>query len=54
MTILESIKNDVRKIIENDSAHDFEHILRVYHNAQKILKKEKAKQKISFKCCIAS
>ena len=46
MTILESIKNDVRKIIENDSAHDFEHIMRVYHNAQKILKKEKANKKL--------
>jgi uncharacterized protein len=46
MSILESIKNDVRKIIENDSAHDFGHVMRVYRNAQKILKNEKANKKL--------
>ena len=46
MIILNCIQNDVRKIIANDPAHDFDHIMRVYHNAQKILKKEKAKKKL--------
>ena len=46
MIILNCIQNDVRKIIANDPAHDFDHIMRVYHNAQKILKKEKANKKL--------
>jgi uncharacterized protein len=32
--------------MDNDPAHDFEHIMRVYHNAQKIVKKEKANPKL--------
>jgi uncharacterized protein len=32
--------------MENDSAHDFEHTMRVYKNAQKICKKEKANEKL--------
>ena len=31
---------------ENDSAHDFEHVMRVYKNAQKIGKKENANMKL--------
>ena len=31
---------------KNDSAHDFEHIMRVYKNAQKIGKKEKVNMKL--------
>jgi uncharacterized protein len=46
MTVLDSIRNDVQKIMSNDSAHDFEHIVRVYKNAQKISKKEKADEKL--------
>ena len=46
MTILDLLKNEVKKRIENDSAHDFNHILRVYNNAQKICKKEKANEKL--------
>ena len=46
MTVLNLLKDDVEKIIENDSAHDFDHILRVYKNAQKICKKEKANEKL--------
>jgi len=38
---------EVRKRVENnDTAHDFEHIMRVCKNAQKIAKKEGANQKI--------
>ena len=46
MKILDSIKNDVKRIIENDPAHDFEHVMRVYKNAQKICKKENANEKL--------
>ncbi|KAF6249240.1 HD domain-containing protein [Marine Group I thaumarchaeote] len=46
MNVLDSIKNEVKKRTENDSAHDFEHTMRVYKNAQKICKKEKANEKL--------
>jgi len=46
MSVLDSITNDVRKIIVNDSAHDFEHIMRVYKNAQKLCKQEKVNEKL--------
>lgn len=46
MKVLDSIKNEVKEIIDNDSAHDFEHIMRVYKNAQKMCKKEKANEKL--------
>ena len=46
MKVLDSIKNEVKRIMKNDSAHDFEHTLRVYKNAQKICKKEKANEKL--------
>jgi len=46
MHVLNSISNDVKKIIENDSAHDFEHLMRVYKNAQKLCKKELVNEKL--------
>jgi len=46
MKVLDSLKNEVKKRIENDSAHDFEHTMRVYKNAKKICKKEKANEKL--------
>jgi len=46
MKVLDSLKNEVKKRIENDPAHDFEHTIRVYKNAQKICKKEKANEKL--------
>jgi len=46
MRVLDSLKNEVKKRIENDPAHDFEHTMRVYKNAQKICKKEKANEKL--------
>jgi len=46
MKVLDSIKNEVIKIMDNDPAHDFDHVMRVYNNAQKIVKKEKANQKL--------
>ena len=46
MKVLDSLENEVKKRIENDPAHDFEHTMRVYKNAQKICKKEKANEKL--------
>ena len=46
MKVLDSLKDEVKKRINNDTAHDFEHVMRVYKNAQKICKKEKANKKL--------
>ena len=44
MKTFDSLKKEVKKIMENDPAHDFEHVMRVYKNAQNICKKEKANE----------
>ena len=46
MKVLDSIKNEVKEIMDNDSAHDFEHVMRVYKNAQKICTLENANEKL--------
>ena len=46
MNVLHSIKNEIIKIMDNDPAHDFDHIMRVYTNAKKIVKEEKADEKL--------
>ena len=46
MSVLDLIKIDIKKIIHNDPAHDFDHIMRVYKNAQQIIKKEKVNEKL--------
>ncbi len=46
MSTLNSLKNEVEKIMGNDSAHDFAHIMRVYKNAKTISKQEKANEKL--------
>ncbi len=47
MPKLEDLKKEVAKKMEkNDLAHDFEHIMRVYKNAQKIGMKEKVNMKL--------
>ncbi|MCV0372093.1 MAG: HD domain-containing protein [Nitrosarchaeum sp.] len=46
MNDIKSLQDMVRKKIKNDSAHDFNHIMRVYKNAQKLCKKEKANEKL--------
>ncbi len=44
---LEKLKIEVQRMMKNhDSAHDFEHTMRVYKNAQKIGKKENANMKL--------
>ena len=35
MKVLDSLKNEVEKGMENDSAHDFEHTMRVYKKCSK-------------------
>jgi len=46
MNILKKLENEVKEKLENDSAHDFEHINRVYNNAKKLAIKEKANTKL--------
>ena len=46
MNVIDSIKNKVKEIMDNDSAHDFDHVMRVYGNAQKICKQEKVNEKL--------
>jgi uncharacterized protein len=43
---LRALQAEVAKIIQNDPAHDYSHIMRVYKNAQKISKHEKANQRL--------
>lgn len=46
MNVVDSIKNEVKEFMDDDSAHDFDHVMRVYKNAQKICKTEKADEKL--------
>ena len=46
MAVLDLLKKDIKKIMKNDSAHDFDHVMRVYKNAQQISKKEKVNEKL--------
>lgn len=43
---LERLREHVQKRLENDTAHDFEHIMRVLKNAMMIAKKEKADSRV--------
>ena len=47
MNQLNQLRADVEKIMQNDPAHDFEHIMRVYKNSEKLCRKEKIKPKLS-------
>ncbi len=46
MTVINSLKDEVKKIMDNDIAHDFEHVMRVYKNAKKICQQEKVNEKL--------
>ena len=46
MNQINEIRQDVEKIMKNDPAHDFDHIMRVYKNAEKLCRKEKVKPKL--------
>lgn len=44
---IKKLKAEVQKrLVKNDPAHDFEHIMRVYKNAERIGKKEKANMRL--------
>jgi uncharacterized protein len=46
LNVIDSLKNEIKLKISNDSAHDFDHIMRVYKNAKKICKNEKVNPKL--------
>jgi len=46
MKILELLKKEVKSKMTGDSAHDFEHIMRVYKNAERLCLKEKVNSKL--------
>lgn len=46
MKVVDLLKKQVQKRMKTDPAHDFNHIMRVYKNAQKLCKKEKASKKL--------
>jgi len=47
MKILDALQVEAKKYMtNNDPAHDFQHIMRVYHNAEKLAKKENTNKKL--------
>ncbi len=46
MNAIDLLQKQVRQRMKNDPSHDFNHIMRVYKNAQKLCKKEKANEKL--------
>lgn len=46
MTKIDSLKDYVKQKMKNDSAHDFNHIMRVYKNAKTICKTEKVNDEL--------
>lgn len=46
MNVINSLKQEVHDLMINDSAHDFDHIMRVFKNARNICKKENANEKL--------
>jgi len=46
MKEIELLQKQVQQKMKNDSAHDFNHVMRVFKNAQKLCKKEKANEKL--------
>jgi uncharacterized protein len=46
MDFIELLQKHVKQRMKNDPAHDFNHTMRVYKNAQKLCKKEKANEKL--------
>ena len=46
MNVINLLKQEVHDLMINDTAHDFDHIMRVFKNAQNICKKENANEKL--------
>jgi uncharacterized protein len=46
MNVINLLKQEVHDLMINDTAHDFDHIMRVFKNAQTICRKENANEKL--------
>ena len=46
MNVIVLLQKQVQKKMSNDPAHDFNHVMRVFKNAQKLCKKENANEKL--------
>jgi uncharacterized protein len=46
MKVIDLLQKQVKQRMKNDPAHDINHVMRVYKNAQKLCKKEKANEKL--------
>ena len=46
MKVIDLLQKQVQQRMKNEPAHDFNHVMRVYKNAQKICKKEKVNEKL--------
>ena len=46
MDILNILEEQIKQKMKNDPAHDFNHVMRVYKNAQKLCKKENVNEKL--------
>ncbi len=46
MKVIDLLQKQVKQRMKTDTAHDFNHIMRVYKNAQKLCKKEKVSKKL--------
>ncbi len=46
MKVINLLQKQVQQRMKNEPAHDFNHVMRVYKNAQKICKKEKVNEKL--------
>jgi len=46
LKILEQLKDEVKNLMGNDPAHDYEHVIRVFNNAKKLALKENANEKL--------
>ncbi|MSV27029.1 MAG: phosphohydrolase [Nitrosarchaeum sp.] len=46
MNVIHLLKQEVHDLMINDTAHDFDHIMRVFKNAQNICRKENANEKL--------
>ena len=46
MDSVDLLQKQVQQRMKNDPAHDFNHVMRVYKNAQKLCKREKANEKL--------
>lgn len=46
MNVVDLIKNEVKYILKNDPAHDYQHVMRVYRNTKKICDEENVDSKL--------